>query len=299
MLSTANAKINLFLRVVGKRNDGYHLLQSLFYYCEYIYDEITIAENNKHKQIDLRITGDFAHNLSTENADNIIIKAYDFMCNRFPKISLNPLITLNKKLPIASGIGGGSADAACVINFLLNRYDIPLSAELILDIANNLGADIPPALIGKTQLVSGIGEQLQIIENFPRLNILLVNPLISISTQEVFNESHFHFENNKTIDSSKLLLKLNQIISIDDEGKKLHELVQLLQDYGNDLRFAATKKLPKITNIIASISAQKGCLFSNMSGSGATCFGIFDSRHNLETAAKILRNSHAKYWVAF
>lgn len=264
------AKINLFLHVTGRRDDGYHLLESIFYFPD-IFDEISFEEA---PETFLAISGRFAKGLDVK--DNLILKAYDLLKELFPEKIPELKFNLQKNLPVSAGIGGGSANAAGVLRELNRYYKLNLSDSELCKMGVKLGADVPSCIISKTSFVSGIGENIEVIENFAKLNILLVNPLNPVSTAEIFKMGFERY----SLPVSKEGLTLDKI-----KGCK------------NDLQENAAKILPEILDILDMIQNQSGCLISRMSGSGATCYGIFDSSESLDKAYKNLSKNKPEYWV--
>ncbi len=271
------AKINLFLHIIGKREDGYHLLESIFYFPE-IYDEISFKEAEVTK---LSITGRFAGKLDEKN--NLVIKAFDILKKEFLKKLPNLNFILEKNLPVSAGIGGGSANAGGVLRELNKYYKLGISNSELYKIGEKLGADVPPCIAFQACFVSGIGEKIDRINNFPELNILLVNPLKPVVTSEIFRKGFANYS--------------DPLKDKNFENLSLGELVSFLKEKKNDLYENALSLLPEISGVVKLIGKQKGCLLSRMSGSGATCFGIFDTKENLEDAFKDV-GKITEYWVA-
>ncbi|GHA56474.1 4-diphosphocytidyl-2-C-methyl-D-erythritol kinase [Amylibacter ulvae] len=261
----ARAKVNLCLHVVGQREDGYHLLDSLVVFAD-IGDDISVEPDNKFL---LEIDGPFAAGLSN-GSDNLVLRAakmYENTCN-------GAAIRLTKTLPISSGIGGGSADAAAVLRAISDMSGAPIPADNGL----SLGADVPVCLMGSACRMRGIGGELTPLHNIPTLNAVLVNPNVSVSTPEIFRA---------------LDCKTNPNIGDFDGTNFLEEL----KNTRNDLQKTAIQIEPIIADCLASLM-QSDANFVRMSGSGATCFGLFDSASNASHAAKIIKKDHPEWWVA-
>ncbi len=274
------AKINLFLHVLGKRPDGYHSLESLFYFPN-IFDEIEIIEGAKEKR--LEVNGQFADRLQNNLDDNLIIKTYKTLKNLHPNKIPELSFKLTKNLPVASGIGGGSANAATILRELSREYNLGLSYEELFKIGVEIGADVPACVLSRPCFAKGIGESISEVVEMHKLNILMVNPLKPVATAEIFKMGFERF--------SKPIKK--------ELGfRSTQSLIDFLENTRNDLELNAKKLCPEITGILETISKQGGCLFSRMSGSGATCFGIFETSDKANTAKENILKDNPSYWVA-
>ncbi|MCE3232269.1 MAG: ispE [Rickettsiaceae bacterium] len=272
----APAKLNLFLHVTGKREDGYHLLESLMIPLS-IGDEVRVGQSDK---LELQITGPFAATIAN-SYDNIVLKAAQLLAEkagRKPDVK----IALEKNIPVGAGLGGGSADAAAVLKLLNDLWQLGFSTEKLMEIGLELGADVPFCVMGKPALVTGIGEVIKPVDKLPDLNILLVNPNKHLSTPEVF--------------------KYEPIIFSDELGltipKDITEFIDLLQKQHNALEANAVSIIPDIAEVLSIIGQQDGCLLARMSGSGATCFGIFNNKASLEMALGAIKKGNPGWWVA-
>jgi len=272
------AKINLFLHILDKRSDGYHQLESLFYFPE-IYDEIEIIEGRAGGGR-LQVTGRFADRLNDSVDDNIILKTYHLLKEKFPNKIPDLSFILTKNLPVAAGIGGGSGNAAAVINALNDEYEL-MSLTEMLELGKTIGADVPPMIFAKTCYAEGIGEILTEVETMPKLNILLANPLKAVSTAEIFKMGFAEKSNNMEFKTA---------------FKNTQSVVDLLETTKNDLEKNAKKLCPEINDALDAISKHNGCLLTRMSGSGATCFGIFDTKDNALMAKEALAKTG--WWLA-
>ena len=248
----APAKINLYLHVTGKRPDGYHLLDSLFAFAR-DGDVITAKQADG---LSLEIIG--APDLSA-GEDNIVIKAARKLAAALG-IEPNAHLVLEKNLPIASGIGGGSTDAAAALKALQVLWKKTLPDEKLYALALELGADVPSCLAGKAVQVSGVGEVLTPAPEIPALPVVLVNPNKPVSTPAVF-------KTRKPVFSEPMPLTQNCADAAEFIGelKKRH----------NDLQDAACALEPAVAEVLHVLENQPRCLFSAMSGSGGTCFGLF------------------------
>ncbi len=263
----APAKINLSLRMVGKREDGYHLLESLVVFAD-IGDKISVEPA---KELSLEISGEFAQELTEEN---IILKAARALQAKTQHKD-GAKIKLEKNLPVGAGLGGGSSDAATTLKLLAKLWDIETD---IFQLALPLGADIPVCLYGKTCQMSGIGEIISPAE-FPPMAILLVNPKINLSTAEVFK---------------------NFALKPSPSGRGLGEGTmsnkeRILTPY-NDLQPTAIKLCPSIAEILTALNEHSN--IAQMSGSGATCFALFDQYAQAQKAAQKLQTNHPDWWIS-
>ncbi|PZQ97994.1 MAG: 4-(cytidine 5'-diphospho)-2-C-methyl-D-erythritol kinase [Cereibacter sphaeroides] len=266
----APAKINLCLHVTGRRPDGYHLLDSLVAFAD-VGDRIEVTEAS---DLTLQITGPQADGLSAGN-DNLVLRAA-----RLLGAGRGAAIRLDKVLPVASGIGGGSADAAAALRALSALWDVPLlGREAVL----RLGADVPVCLDAQPMRMSGVGEVLEPLGALPQAGIVLVNPRQGLSTPAVFG----HLESR---DNPPLPHPLPDFATLDD-------LIGFLQQTRNDLEAPAIRLLPVIAAINTAITAQPGCRFARMSGSGATCFGLFQDLRQAKLAAEAIRAAEPGWWV--
>ena len=259
----ARAKVNLSLHVVGQRDDGYHLLDSIVGFADYG-DVLTFEPADVTS---LTIGGPFADGLSGED-DNLILKAA--RCFSGAK---GAAIHLEKNLPVASGIGGGSADAAAALRGLAELWDEPLPA-LPLQLA--LGADVPVCMAQGAVRMRGIGEDISPIKDLTAKPMILVNPGVSVSTPTVF----------KALDT-----KENPPIAAQTEDGW-----DWISAQRNDLQKPAIMAEPVIADVLGAI-AKAGATLTRMSGSGATCFGIFETEAKAAKAAKTIAANHSEWWV--
>ncbi|MFT6106513.1 MAG: 4-diphosphocytidyl-2-C-methyl-D-erythritol kinase [Rickettsiales bacterium] len=277
------AKINLYLEMVGiatnrHNNKDYHLIDSLKVMID-IFDQISIEKND---HFELKIIGNSAQIIQENQENNIIAKAVNLMAKTYD-FEPNVKITLEKNIPIGAGLGGGSSNAAIVMLEMNQLFNLDLPNQELLDLGLKIGADVPFFLNGKTSFASGFGENLT-PANFDceDLHLLIVNPKIHLSTPEVFRK----FSNNPSKKFGKSHNRKNNFIDL-LEIKNRH----------NDLTESATKIVAQISDILNEIEEQKNCLTSRMSGSGASCFGIFDNEKDLELAYEKLRKSFPNFYL--
>lgn len=276
----APAKINLDLHITGRLDNGFHLLDSLVYFTHHIGDKITLKPSEMRTQPLLTISGAFAHELSAEQ-DNLVCRAAACFQNHYnlPKI---PALHLQKDLPIASGIGGGSSDAAAVIHALAGYFNKDITEGLITELCQ-LGADIPVCITQAPCHMSGIGEIITPTP-MPRCHMVLINPLQSVSTPAIFQEyrkSGAHFS-----ETSKRPVFPN-----------FSDFIAHLNNTHNDLQPPANALLTQIDAMLEAIMRTENCHLARMSGSGATCFGLYATATDAMAAAKELQESFPTYWV--
>ena len=257
----ARAKVNLYLQVVGKRDDGYHLLDSLVIF-PLIGDRVTVSASN---ELSLSMDGPFSAALSSQvNHENLVLKAASLLREK-ANITCGASLHLKKNLPIASGIGGGSADAAACLRALNRLWDLNWSLEQLASLGREIGADVPACVYSKTLHMSGIGDEICLIDDFSLPPILLVNPGVHVSTPSVFNA-----------------LSKNDWSGPSSNPRDF-------TDNRNDLQPAAICLTPEIQAVLDQLSQSSGVLISRMSGSGATCFALFDCEESKTAAAERLQ----------
>lgn len=267
MREFAPAKINLALHVVGQRADGYHLLDSVVVFAG-VGDWVTAAPAER---LSLTVSGPFAAGLT--GGDNLVLRAAR-------ALGVQAAIGLEKHLPIASGIGGGSADAAAALRVLAALAGVALP-EAVAVLA--LGADVPVCLAGRPVRMQGVGEVLTALPALPECHVVLVNPGVAVPTPAVFKA---------------LPDKDNPAMSAMPACRSAAELAAWLGDQRNDLEAPAIALAPVIAEVKAALQARPGCLLARMSGSGATCFGLFADAGLAQAAAKALRAGAPAWWVA-
>lgn len=250
----ARAKVNLWLNVVGRRADGYHLLDSLVAFTD-LADEVAVAEASG---LSLAVEGPGAPSLDGES-DNIVLKAARLLAGR-AGVAPRAAIRLTKRIPVAAGLGGGSADAAATLRALVELWRVAMPEEELFDLAAELGADVPMCLAGRPALVSGIGERLAPAPALPASAILLVNPDVPLPTPSVFAARRGGF---------------SPVRAAPRGWADLAALAGELAARGNDLADAAISLRSEIADVLRHLRAADGAAYAGMSGSGATCFAIF------------------------
>ncbi|QPC88639.1 4-(cytidine 5'-diphospho)-2-C-methyl-D-erythritol kinase [Mesorhizobium sp. NBSH29] len=273
----APAKINLALHVTGRRPDGYHMIESLAVFTRFG-DLITVRSANEDS---FSVSGPFADKVPVDA--NLILSARDALRSAFPAQCCSPVeIVLEKNLPVASGLGGGSSDAAVVLRELTKLWSIPCTHSDLAQLGGQLGADVPMCLSGKPLLASGIGETVLLVSDFPALGLVLVNPGIPVATSNVFAALLDH--NNEAL--PPLPSQLN-----------FHTIRNWLEITRNDLEIPARIMQPVIGSVVKSLD-RAGSAFTRMSGSGATCFGLFESGNMAKRAAISIRARNPGWFVA-
>ncbi|MDJ0826361.1 MAG: 4-(cytidine 5'-diphospho)-2-C-methyl-D-erythritol kinase [Rhodobacter sp.] len=266
----APAKINLTLHVTGRRDDGYHLLDSLVVFAD-VGDRVLVRPAS---DTSLTVTGPRAAGVPAD-ASNLVLRAADWLGT--PPAA----ITLDKHLPAAAGLGGGSSDAAATLRALAACFGRDL-----LDPAATaaLGADVPVCLRARPCRMTGIGERLADVPDLPPLHFTLVNPGVAVSTAEVF---------------TKLASAQNRPMPTDlPNWPTTEDLAAWLPHQTNDLEHPARQIAPAIGVALARLDRTEGCLLARMSGSGATCFGLYATRTEAEAAATVLSTLHPDWWIA-
>ncbi|MBB4002940.1 4-(cytidine 5'-diphospho)-2-C-methyl-D-erythritol kinase [Aurantimonas endophytica] len=278
----APAKVNLALHVVGQRPDGYHLIESLVTFVAGVADRVSVTPGGDADT--LVVEGRFAASVPG-GAGNILLQATAFARDRIAALGLTlpPLaIRLDKRLPVAAGIGGGSADAAALLRIIVDAC--PAARAVIAAEAVTLGADVPMCLAGRPALVSGIGEHVEALAPLPDLPILLVNPGVAVATPAVFRA--LASRNNP------------KLPPLPPEGfRNAVGLAEWLGETRNDLAAPAITIAPGIDRVTAELRAT-GALFARMSGSGATVFGLFADRSSLRRAGRGLKAAYPSWWVS-
>jgi 4-diphosphocytidyl-2-C-methyl-D-erythritol kinase len=279
MLRTfAPAKLNLYLHITGRRDNGYHELDSLVAFCD-VGDELAVEEAEKFS---LSIDGPFALSLTNEPVEsNLIYRAAHKLAEAVGK-EPNLKVGLVKNLPIASGIGGGSSDAAAVLRLLAQLWDIPPNDPLLFSVAKSLGQDIPCCIESKTCCFQGIGDIVTQGPELPPTAALLVNPHRALPTPSVYKARQGGFAQPAPFASNP---------------KDAKELAAWLGQRHNGLTEAACSLVPEIKNVLLAIESTADCLLSRMSGSGATCFGLYADMEAARQARRKLFALHPNWWM--
>jgi 4-diphosphocytidyl-2-C-methyl-D-erythritol kinase len=275
LVERAPAKINLTLRVVGRRADGYHELESLVAFAD-LADTLTLEPGDTST---LDVSGRFACN-SGDVADNLVMKATAALRQRVEGMTAGRF-HLEKNIPVAAGLGGGSADAAAALRLLARANGIALDDARLLDAARATGADVPVCFASKPCVMRGIGERLTFV-GLPKVPAVLANPGVALGTGDVF---------------SRLTLSQDGR-SIGDVPQAPDALIAFLAEHANDLTEAAIGCAPVIDEVLTALDGLPGSQLARMSGSGATCFALFASPEEAAAAALKLQAGHAGWWIA-
>jgi 4-diphosphocytidyl-2-C-methyl-D-erythritol kinase len=274
----APAKVNLTLRVLGRRADGYHDLESLVVFAD-IGDALTFAQG---AALALEVSGPTAA-AAGDTADNLVLKVARALGERVAGLQLGAF-ALAKRLPVAAGLGGGSADAAAALRLLARGNGIALDDPRLLQAARATGADVPACLDPRARVMRGIGDILSAPLDLPKLDAVLVNPGVAVPTKMVFAG-----------------LNLGRATAVPDVSPQWPgnptDLVAALAKDRNDLEGPAIELQPVIAELLAVLRNLPGCRLARMSGSGATCFGLFDTSVAAEAAARALRVGYPDWWV--
>ncbi|OFW96926.1 MAG: 4-(cytidine 5'-diphospho)-2-C-methyl-D-erythritol kinase [Alphaproteobacteria bacterium RIFCSPHIGHO2_12_FULL_66_14] len=263
----ARAKVNLWLNIVGRRADGYHLLDSLVAFS----DLADVLEVGPADGLSLALEGPRAAEIAGE-ADNLVLRAARLLADR-AGVSPRAAIRLAKHIPVAAGLGGGSADAAAALHALVELWRVAIPVGELFDLSATLGADVPMCLAGQAALVSGVGEVLRPAPPLPTCTILLVNPGMPLATPEVFAARRGAFSAARPVPAA---------------WPDLGGFVAALAARGNDLTEAAISLRPAIAEVLGVLRQSKGARYAAMSGSGATCFALYDSADAAHSASSRL-----------
>lgn len=276
----APAKVNLTLHVLGRRGDGYHELESLVAFAD-VGDRLTLVPGDA---LSLAVSGPTAQ-AAGEGADNLVLKAARALADRVDGLRLGRF-NLDKQLPVAAGLGGGSSDAAAALRLLARANDLSVGDERVRDAARVTGADVPVCLAPRARMMRGIGEILSDPFALPELPAVLVNPGVAVPTRDVFAalaappvESPAQADDFFTIDADAAAL------------------VSILAARRNDLEIPAIRIQVVIADVLKALQDSAGCLLARMSGSGATCFGLFGTMAAAQEVARDLSKRQPGWWV--
>jgi 4-diphosphocytidyl-2-C-methyl-D-erythritol kinase len=273
----ARAKVNLFLHVGDKRDDGFHPLQSLAVFTE-AGDSLRVDQASG---LTLDLDGPFAAGLQMEQ-DNLVLRAARALAQAANQPA-DARLALTKNLPVASGIGGGSADAAAALRGLSALWKLDWDQSRLREIGAALGSDIPVCVASLPSFMAGRGEILTPAESFPRLALLLVNPRVTVPTKDVFAALTQRSGVGSSLPNGPL--------------RDYADLLRFLETTRNDLEAPARALQPVIGDVLSALAALPGALFTRMSGSGATCFAIFPDDDSCARAAPTLAAAHADWWI--
>jgi 4-diphosphocytidyl-2-C-methyl-D-erythritol kinase len=279
------AKVNLTLRVIGRRTDGYHDIESVVAFADCA-DRLTLTPG---PELTLQMSGPLAQACGA-TSDNLVLKAARLLAERVPNVKAGRF-TLDKVLPVAAGIGGGSADAAAALRLLAQLNGLSLDDERLLEVALETGADVPVCLASRACDMTGVGETLLPL-SLPIIPCVMVNPCVPVATRDVFDALGLR--------SGELLVGATDVFRGTDwpeAGASVEDWVEVLADNTNDLEAPATRIEPVIGAVIAALNATNGAWLARMSGSGATCFAIYENTADAGRAADKIRRDHPDWWV--
>jgi 4-diphosphocytidyl-2-C-methyl-D-erythritol kinase len=272
----APAKVNLTLHVIGRRPDGYHEIESLVAFAD-VGDRVTFAPG---RSLELVTRGPTA-TAAGPSEDNLVLKAARLLAERVAGLKAGRF-TLDKRLPVAAGLGGGSSDAAAALRLLARHNRIALDDPRLQEAARLTGADVPVCLDPKARMMRGIGEILSAPLAFAKRPAVLVNPGVSVATKEVF---------------AKLAASRSSLAKTGGRNPTALEMTAFIAAACNDLEPPAVVLQPIIADVLAALRASAQCRLARMSGSGATCFALYDSGRAATAAARALRGKHPGWWV--
>ncbi|MGQ0671250.1 MAG: 4-(cytidine 5'-diphospho)-2-C-methyl-D-erythritol kinase [Hyphomicrobium sp.] len=283
----ARAKLNLTLRVLGRRSDGYHEIDSLVAFAD-IGDRVVLDTDGEFGgEVGVKTTGPFA---SAIDGPNLATTALERLKAKLPGIRLGHVL-IDKQLPVSAGIGGGSADAAAVLRAVRRVNPQLASAAFWSEVARSLGADVPICLAGRAARMRGIGEQIAEVAALPRLHAVLANPQVPVpraKTAAVF----------RMLDAPALGPERTADPQAPDRFADRHALLDLMRRTGNDLTPAAAEVMPDIVAVTTALERQPGAELVQLSGAGPTCYGIFPTEAAATAAAARLRESFPHWWIA-
>jgi 4-diphosphocytidyl-2-C-methyl-D-erythritol kinase len=276
----ARAKLNLTLEVHGRRADGFHEIQSLVAFAA-LGDAVELTPGDT---LELVVEGPFAGALS---GDNLIIAAAGTAKALRPALKLGRF-RLGKVLPVAAGLGGGSADAAAALRLIAQANGGALSESQLAELAPELGSDVNVCLKSRPALITGRGEKVEFVRGFPSCGVLLANPGPPLATAAVY----------RTLDAAPLASSPTKKPALLDFAGSFETLVAYVLPRENDLEGPAARLVPAIKEVLAALSVLPGACVARLSGSGPTCFVLFESEDEAKRAAAALAVQHPAWWIA-
>ncbi|WP_275196557.1 4-(cytidine 5'-diphospho)-2-C-methyl-D-erythritol kinase [Bradyrhizobium sp. CSA207] len=285
LVEEGRAKVNLSLRVVGRRTDGYHDLESVVAFADCA-DRLTLEPGGELK---LTATGPLAAACG-DTADNLVFKAAKLLAEAVPNLKLGAF-ALDKVLPVAAGIGGGSADAAAALRLLARLNNLSLDDPRLQKVALATGADVPVCLLSRACDMTGVGEQLLPLA-LPSMPCVMANPRVPVATKDVFQALGLR--------NGELLVGATSVFGAaawPEEGASIADWVEVLETVANDLEAPAMRIEPVIGGVLEALRDSAGVKLARMSGSGATCFAIFGAPAETHAAAEKIRRDHPGWWV--
>ncbi len=285
LVEDGRAKVNLTLRVVGRRVDGYHDLESVVAFADCA-DRLSLLPG---PELQLKTVGPLA-NACGDIADNLVLKAARLLGERVPDLKAG-VFTLDKVLPVAAGIGGGSADAAAALRLLAGANGLAADDARVSEVAQLTGADVPVCVASRACVMTGVGETLMPLA-LPKLACVLVNPRVAVATRGVFEALGLR--------NGELLVGATDVIQAvvwPEDGATADDWIEAFALAVNDLEEPARRIHPVIGEVLSTLGAADGARLVRMSGSGATCFAIFDDAAAAQAAARKIQLAHPGWWV--
>lgn len=285
LIEDGRAKVNLTLRVVGRRVDGYHDLESVVAFADCA-DRLSFTPGS---ELRLETTGPLAQACG-EATDNLVFKAAQLLGERVPELKLGTFV-LDKRLPVAAGIGGGSADAAAALRLLARVNNLAIDDARLIEVARLTGADVPVCLASRACVMTGVGESLLPLA-IPKMPCVMVNPRVPVATKDVFRALGLR--------NGELLVGASDVIEAagwPEAGASLEDWVEALAAGSNDLEAPATRIQPVIGEVLSALNATNGAWLARMSGSGATCFAIYENTADAQRASRKIQLDHPQWWV--
>lgn len=277
MRIVAPAKLNLFLHITGKRPDGYHLLESLAAFTSFG-DVLEIAPANA---LSLEVSGPFAAAVEGGSESNLVLRAAKAL-QEHAGISKGAHISLHKHIPVGAGLGGGSSDAAAALIALSSFWQLSLDKAALHSISAPLGSDIAVCLLRKPAWVTGAGEHVTPVSFSGTASVVMVNPRVPLLTADVYRQFRPGF---------------TAPVAPPPALRTFDALVRYLKPLGNVLETPAVALQPMIRDMLVVLAATEGCALARMSGSGATCFALYEDAASAKNAAHALRRAHAGWWI--
>jgi len=285
LIEHGRAKVNLTLRVVGRRVDGYHDLESVVAFADCA-DRLSLTPADS---LDLKTTGPLANDCG-DGADNLVLRAAQLLGERVPDLRVGEFV-LDKVLPVAAGIGGGSADAAAALRLLARLNGLAFDDPRLIEVAVLTGADVPICLASRACDMTGVGETLLPL-SLPEMPCVMVNPRVAVATRDVFRALGLR--------NGELLVGATDVIQAEawpDAGASMGDWIEALNAGCNDLEAPAMRIQPVIGEVLSALNAAAGARLARMSGSGATCFAIFEDAAAAQRAAEQIQRDHPNWWL--
>src|SRR5712672_488043 len=285
LIEEGRAKVNLTLRVIGRRTDGYHDIESVVAFADCA-DRLTLTPGS---ELTLQLSGPLAQACGA-TSDNLVLKVARLLGENVPDLKVGSF-TLDKVLPVAAGIGGGSADAAAALRLLARANGLATDDPRLIEVAQLTGADVPVCLASRACDMTGVGETLLPL-SLPVIPCVLVNPRVPVATKDVFAALGLR--------NGELLVGIADVLQATawpEEGASIEDWVEVLAANSNDLEAPAMRIQPVIGEVLAALNATDGSWLARMSGSGATCFAIFENTPEAQRAAQRIQLDYPQWWV--